>query len=154
MAFLHKSIGAVVSAVVLGVAGAASAADVGALNAKVHKWTADMNAGNMKAFYAACAPRVAVVDGFPPYAWTTCQDWMRDYEANNRRIKAPPGTLTIGEPLWTDVQGDRALLTYAATFVDVQGGKTMTYKGLWAVSFSHAKRGWLITGSGSSWGVD
>lgn len=38
------------------------------LDAKVHRWAADMNAGNMKAFYKACAPRVAIVDGFPPYA--------------------------------------------------------------------------------------
>jgi hypothetical protein len=154
MAFFRKSIGAVVAAGLLGFDGQAFAADVTALNAQVHRWTADMNAGNMKAFYAACAPHVAVVDGFPPYSWTTCQDWMRDYESNNRRIKAPRGTLSIGDPLWSDVLGNRALLTYSATFTDVQDGKPTTYKGMWAVSLVRTERGWLFAGSGSAWGVE
>jgi hypothetical protein len=144
----------VLAVALLGVAGQAAAADVKTLNERVHRWTAEMNAGHMKAAFAYCAPHVAVVDGFPPYAWGTCQAWMRDYDANNRRIKAPRGTLTIGEPLWTDVNGGKALLTYAAVFTDVQDGKTMTYKGMWAVSLAHAKRGWLVTGSGSAWRVD
>lgn len=113
-----------------------------------------MNAGNMNAFYKACAPRVAIVDGFPPYAWHTCQGWMRDYEANNLRIKAARGTLLIGNPLWTDVQGDRAVLNYSATFTDIQDGKPISYKGMWAVSLIRTKKGWLITGSGSAWGAD
>jgi hypothetical protein len=154
MRFFRKSSGAVVAGALLGFAGPAFAADVSALNAQVHRWTADMNAGNMKAFYAACAPRVAVVDGFPPYSWSTCQDWMRDYEANNRRIKAPLGTLSIGDPLWSDVLGNSALLTYSATFTNVQDGKPVTYKGMWAVSLVRTKRGWLFTGSGSAWGVE
>ncbi|MEG3182188.1 hypothetical protein [Sphingomonas sp. LT1P40] len=132
----------------------ALASEASDLDAMVHKWAADMNVGNMKAFYDACAPRVAIVDGFPPYAWHTCQDWMRDYEANNRRIKAARGTLLIGSPLWIDVQGDRAVLNYSATFTHVQDGKTVTYKGMWAVSLVRTKRGWLITGSGSAWGSD
>ena len=79
---------------------------------------------------------------------------MRDYDANNRRTKAPRGTLSIGDPMWTDMQGNRALLTYSATFINVQDGKTMTYKGMWAVSLVRTERGWLFTGSGSAWGVD
>lgn len=154
MASFRKSIVAVVASGLLGFAAQAPAEDVDTLNAQVHRWTADMNAGNMKAFYSVCAPHVAVVDGFPPYSWSTCQDWMRDYEANNRRIKAPRGTLSIGDPLWSDVSGNRAMLTYSATFTDVQDGKTMTYKGLWAVSLVRTKRGWLFTGSGSAWGVE
>lgn len=154
MALFRKSIGAAVAGVLLGFAGQTAAADVSALNAQVHRWTADMNAGHMTSFYAACAPQVAVVDGFPPYSWSTCQDWMRDYEANNRRIKAPRGTLLIGDPLWSDVHGNRALLTYAATFTDVQDGKAMTYRGMWAVSLVRTKRGWLFTGSGSAWGIE
>jgi hypothetical protein len=134
--------------------GPARASEASDLDAKVHRWAEDMNAGNMKAFYEACAPKVAIVDGFPPYAWHTCQDWMRDYEANNRRIKAARGTLSIGNPLWTDIRGDRAVLNYSATFTDVQDGKTVVYKGMWAVALIRSKSGWLITGSGSAWGAD
>lgn len=154
MALSRVSMWTMLAGVMLVYAGPARASDASDLNTKVHQWTADMNAGNMKAFYGACAPRVAIVDGFPPYAWHTCQDWMRDYEANNRRIKAPRGTLSIGDPLWTDVQGDHAVLNYVATFTDVQDGKTVKYKGMWAVSLTRTKRGWLFTGSGSAWGTD
>lgn len=135
-----------------GLATPVSASEADDLNAMVQRWTADMNAGNMTAFYAACAPRVAVVDGFPPYAWRSCQDWMRDYAANNRRTNAAPGTVAIGAPLWTDIVGDRAYLSYAATFTNVQDGKTIVYKGMWAVTLAKTRRGWKITGSGSVWG--
>jgi hypothetical protein len=42
----------------------------------IEKWVADMNKGDLKSAVAACAPHAAVVDGFPPYAWQTCADWM------------------------------------------------------------------------------
>ena len=145
---------ALLAGALLSSAGPARASEASDLDAKVHRWAEDMNAGNMKAFYRACAPKVAIVDGFPPYAWHTCQDWMRDYEANNLKIKAARGTLSIGNPLWTDIQEDRAVLNYSATFTDVQDGKTVVYKGMWAVSLIRAKSGWLITGSGSAWGAD
>lgn len=144
----------IVAAAAFGAASPVLASDATDLDAKVHRWTSDMNAGKMAAFYGACAPRVAIVDGFPPYAWHSCQDWMRDYESNNRRTKAARGTLSIGAPLWTDITGDHAVLNYAATFTNVQAGKAVTYKGMWAVSLKRIKGRWLITGSGSAWGAD
>ena len=147
-------ISVIVAAAALGAASPVPASEATDLDAKVHRWTSDMNAGNMASFYEACAPRVAIVDGFPPYAWHSCQDWMRDYESNNRRTKAARGTLSIGAPLWTDITGDHAVLNYAATFTNVQAGEAVTYKGMWAVSLERIKGRWLITGSGSAWGAD
>jgi hypothetical protein len=154
MTVVRKLISAAMATALIAVAGHAAAADIDALNAQVQRWTAEMNAGHFKAVYAQCAPHAAVVDGFPPYAWDTCQGWMRDYVANNKRTKAANGTLTIGKPLWTDVNGSHALLTYDAVFTNVQDGKSMTYKGLWAVSLERTKLGWRVTGSGSAWKVD
>ena len=141
-----------VAAFVLASPSGASEADD--LNVIVQRWTADLNAGNMTEFFAACAPRVAVVDGFPPYAWRSCQDWMRDYEVNNRRTRAARGTLSIGAPLWIDIVDDRAYLSYAATFSNVQDRKPAVYKGMWAVTMAKTANGWKITGAGSAWGSE
>ena len=130
----------------------AFAAPADDLDAEVRQWTADLNAGNMPAFYARCAPQVAVVDGFPPYSWLSCQDWMRDYAANNARISATPGTLAIGRPLWIEIIGDRAYLSYPATFTNVQDGKPAEYKGMWAISMTRSDGVWKISGSASAWG--
>ena len=74
----------------------ADAADVKAL---IGKWIADFNTGDFDSFVSACAARTAVVDGFPPYAWLTCADWIGDYQANNAALQATHGTLEIGEPI-------------------------------------------------------
>src|SRR5882672_5985031 len=68
-------------------AGPAAASDVSDVAATIQKWVADFNRGDMKSFLAACAPSVSVVDGFPPYAWPTCSDWMNAYRTNNKAIQ-------------------------------------------------------------------
>lgn len=148
----NRLISLVLAATAFGLSKPASASEADDLNLIVQRWTANLNAGNMTAFNAACASRVAVIDGFPPYAWLSCQDWIRDYEANNRRTKAKRGTLSISAPLWTDIVGDRAYLSYAATFTNVQDGKLAEYKGMWAISMERIRQGWKITGSASAWG--
>ena len=147
-----KSTGWVLAGLALLTTGTAHASEADDLDAKVRKWTADLNAGNRPALFAACAPEASVVDGFPPYAWRSCQAWMRDYDANNRRTKATPGTLSIGSPLWVDINGDKAYLSYSATFGNVQDGKPAVYKGMWAISMTRTRQGWKITGSASAWG--
>ncbi|MGB8538135.1 MAG: hypothetical protein WCD57_17060 [Acidobacteriaceae bacterium] len=54
---------------------------------------------------------------------------MHDYEANNKLIQATPGTLAIGKPTYSEVNGGRAYFVYPVTFTDMQKGKTVVYKG-------------------------
>lgn len=56
----------------------AYASDTADVDATIERWVAQINRGDFKVVDAACAAHTAVVDGFPPYAWQSCFDWMRD----------------------------------------------------------------------------
>ena len=126
--------------------------DLQDVQATVDKWVGDLNRGDFPAFVAACDKSTAIVDGFPPYAWTSCFDWIAAYQANNRALSATHGTLTIGKPAYSEVGFDRAYIIYPATFADTQKGKPVTYKGSWTITLRKLLDGWTITGSGSAWG--
>ncbi len=135
-------------------AGHASASDTSDVNATIQKWVSDFNKGDLKSVVAACAPRAAIVDGFPPYAWQTCTDWINGYEANNKAIQATHGSLSIGKPIYTELMGDRAYSIYPATFADTQKGKPVVYKGTWTMTLQKTQGGWVFTGSAAAWGVN
>jgi hypothetical protein len=40
-----------------------------------------------------------VVDGFPTYAWQSCNDWIADYQTNNKALQATHGNLEFGQPI-------------------------------------------------------
>ena len=128
------------------------------VQATVDKWVGDFNRGDFPAFVAACDKSAAIIDGFPPYAWTGCSDWIAAYQANNRALSATHGTLTIGKPAYSEVGFDRAYIIYPATFAntqkgaDTQKGKPVTYQGSWTITLRKMLDGWTITGSGSAWG--
>jgi ketosteroid isomerase-like protein len=133
-------------------AGPASASDASDAKAAIEKWVGDFNKGDFKSLVAACAPRASIVDGFPPYAWQSCADWMNAYETNNKAIHATGGTLAIGKPVYTDVTGGRAYMIYPATFTDTQKGKPVVYQGSWTMTLRKTPGGWVFTGSASAWG--
>jgi hypothetical protein len=145
------SMGAVIAFVFLG-SSAASASDAEDVKAAIGKWVADFNRGDIGSFVAACAPRAAVVDGFPPYAWQSCKEWMADYESNNKALQATHGTLEIGKPIYEELTARNAYMIYPATFTDTQRGKQVIYKGTWTMTLQKTKRGWIFTGSASAWG--
>lgn len=130
----------------------AAASDTADVQATIDKWVADFNKGDMKPFLAACAPQAAVIDGFPPYAWQSCSGWMNDYAVNNRALEATGGTLAIGPPTYSEVQGDRAYFIFPATFSHAQKGKPVVYKGSWTMTLHRTPAGWRFTGSSSAWG--
>lgn len=133
-------------------AGPAAGSEASDVQAAVDKWVSDFNRGDLKSFVAACAPRAAVVDGFPPYAWLTCADWMSGYETNNKALNATHGTLSIGKPIYSEVANGHAYMIYPATFADTQQGKPVTYKGSWTMTLDRTPGGWVFTGSASAWG--
>lgn len=79
---------------------------------------------------------------------------MNGYAANNKAIHAPLGTLSIGNPTFTDVKGDHAYSVYPVTFTDTQNGKSFSYKGSMAVTLQKTARGWVFTGIASAWGTN
>ena len=129
----------------------AFASDAPIVNALVKKLVADINKGDFSAVDAACAPRASIVDGFPPYAWQTCSDWMKAYETNNAAIGAALGTLYLGKALYTDVEQNNAYVIYPVTFTDAPKGKKVTYKGSMTVTLQKTHSGWVFTGVASAW---
>ena len=132
----------------------ASASDVSDVKATIDKWVADFNRGDVKAVVAACAPLASIVDGFPPYAWPTCAEWMKGYEANNKALEATHGTLSIGAPIYTEVMGTHAYVIYPATFTHTQKGKPVVYNGHWTMTLRKTGGRWVFTGLASAWGVN
>ena len=132
----------------------ASASDETDAKATVTDWVGEFNRGDLKAFKARCAPRAVVLDGFPPYAWTSCADWMSAYTANSKAIKLTDGKLSIGEAVSVFAEGSRVYLVYPATFSDKEDGKPVTYNGTWTITLQRIGKRWEITGSGSNWGGD
>jgi len=139
------------TAVLILAAGTALASDELAVNSLIAKWVADLNKGDLKSAVAPCAPHAAVVDAFPPYAWQTCSDWMKDYIKNNEATHAPLGTISIGTPIYKEFNGSHAYVIYPATFANTQDGKSAVYKGTWTITLQRGKRGWRVTGSASAW---
>ena len=133
-------------------ASAAIATQESAAEAVVTAWVAEFNRGDLKAFASRCTPRAAVLDGFPPYAWTGCADWMSAYATNSRAIKLTDGHLSIGAPVSAFAEGNSAYLVYPATFSDKEGGKPVIYTGTWTITLQKTRDRWTITGSGSNWG--
>ncbi len=122
--------------------------------AVITAWVGDFNRGDLTAFTERCAPRAAVIDGFPPYAWTSCADWMAAYASNSKAIRLTDGKLSIGAPVSAFSEGSRVYLVYPATFSDKEDGKPVTYKGTWTITLEKSANRWAITGSGSNWGGD
>jgi ketosteroid isomerase-like protein len=120
--------------------------------AVVTAWVGDFNRGDLKSFVARCVPRAAVLDGFPPYAWTGCADWMSAYASNSKAIRLTDGKLSIGRAVSAFSEGDRAYLVYPATFSDKEDGKPVVYNGTWTITLQKVAKGWAVTGSGSNWG--
>lgn len=135
-------------------ASASDASDASDIQATVVKWVANINKGDFKAVAAECAAHASIVDGFPPYAWQTCPSWLSDYQANNKLIHAPLGTLSMGKPIYSELHGAHAYVIYPVTFADTQDGKQVVYKGTMTVVLQKSKGRWLISAQASAWGVN
>ncbi|MGH8399351.1 MAG: hypothetical protein ACRETA_14100 [Gammaproteobacteria bacterium] len=132
----------------------AFASDASDVQATVERWVVNINKGDFKSVIAACAPHASIIDGFPPYAWQTCADWMHDYKANNKTIQANLGTLSMGRPIYSELHGGHAYFIYPVTFTDTQKSQQVIYKGAMTMVLQKAQSGWVITGQASAWGVN
>lgn len=133
---------------------AARASDETDAQAVVTAWVAEFNRGDLKAFVSRCAPHAAVIDGFPPYSWSGCADWMSAYVTNSKAIKLTDGQLSIGVPVSAFSDAGRVYLVYPATFSDKEDGKPVSYIGTWTITLEKTQNRWVGTGSGSNWGGD
>lgn len=125
----------------------AAASDKSDVEATVTKWADDFNKGDTKSFFAACARRVAIIDDFPPYAWTTCTDWIKQNNTSSVQQQASGGAVVIGKPSSVVLVGDRAYAVYPAAYSDTEKGKRVAQKATWTMTLQKSGGRWLITGA-------
>jgi len=132
------------------VVASAAASDQSDAVAAVNQWNDNFNKGDMKAFFAACAPNVIILDEFAPFTWKgpkACPAWIAADDANNKQLGSTSGVMTIGKTLHVTVTGDRAYVVVAAAFTDKEKGKTVTQPAIWTVTLQKVGTGWSVTGS-------
>jgi|SRR5579871_288251 len=125
----------------------AAASDQSDVEAAVTKWIDDFNKGETKSFFAACAPHIAIIDDFPPYAWTTCKDWIKQNNTSSKEQQASGGSVSLGAPSAFEVQGDLAYTVYPATYSSGNGKFHAVQKGSWTLTLHKSHGRWLFTGA-------
>ncbi|MBC5829010.1 MAG: nuclear transport factor 2 family protein [Candidatus Eremiobacteraeota bacterium] len=118
--------------------------------ATVNQFIGGLNKGDVKTADAACAPRVSIIDEFPPYAWqgaNACSYWVKAYVADAKKEGITDGNVTLGAPWRVDVTGDRAYVVVPATYAYKQHGKGVTESNaVFTVALRKGLAAWRITG--------
>jgi ketosteroid isomerase-like protein len=121
-----------------------------AVMATVNQFIDGFNRGDTKAELATCAAKASIIDDFPPHEWqgpTACADWAAAYAADAKKGGATEGTVTLGEPWYLAVTGDRAYVVLPATFRWKDHGKPVTERNaVFTVALRKSSMGWRITG--------
>ena len=122
---------------------------VGAV-ATVVQFVAGFNKGDVKTALATCASPSAVIDDFPPYAWSGangCADWAAAYDSFTKQNGITNGHVTLGpKPLFVEVTGDRAYVIMSSGFSYKLKGKPVNEPGArFTVGLQKKGNDWKIT---------
>jgi hypothetical protein len=114
----------------------------------VDQFVGGMNHNDMKSAAAAYAPNTSIIDEFPPYHWqgqTAFADWERDFGADSKKNAITDPIVTLGKPLTSSVNGDKAYLVIPATYSFKQNGKPMREEGsIMTFAMQKTAEGWRI----------
>jgi hypothetical protein len=124
-----------------------SASDTSGVMATINGAVAAFNKGDMKAWAAACAPSTAIIDDFPPNAWSgpgACADWWSAFAATNKKNDMTPGAVTLGTALHVVVTGSHAYTVFPATYTYKIKGKPAKDSGIFTIVLTKMPAGWLI----------
>jgi ketosteroid isomerase-like protein len=128
----------------------AAASDKADVMATVKHFDNSFNSGDTKAVLATCAGQAIIIDDFPPHVWqgaTTCQDWMNDLDAYDKKNGITDGIVTIGKPWHVIVAGDRGYVVVPAKYTYKQNAKPVTESGsIWTLALQKTAAGWRVTG--------
>jgi ketosteroid isomerase-like protein len=137
-------------ALILMVAGPASASDESAVMAPVNQFVDGFNKGDIKMILASSADQMAIIDEFAPYEWHgpgALQKWLDDFDVDAKKNDITDGSVTLGTPRHVDVTGDRAYAVIPADYTFKQHGKVVKETGsIITLSLQKGAAGWKITG--------
>lgn len=108
---------------------AAENPDKKAVMATVHQFVDGFNKGDTKSSLATCASPAAIIDEFPPYAWSgpnACADWAKDFDALAQKDGMSDAKVWTGAPTTVEVAGDRAYVIAPSKFSYKMKGKAIT----------------------------
>ncbi|MGA8576824.1 MAG: nuclear transport factor 2 family protein [Candidatus Cybelea sp.] len=121
-----------------------------AVMATVHQFIDGLNRGDSKTALAACATQASIIDEFPPHEWhgpAACADWAAAYAAEAKKDGITDGIVTLGQPWYLAVTGDRAYVVVPATYAYEEHGKPVTERdSIFTVALRKSSMGWRITG--------
>lgn len=107
------------------------------------------NAGDYKAWAAACASPAQITDDFPPHIWngpTACSDWVTAFEALVKKDKISSMTVAFGTPWHVAVTGNVAYVVLPATLHYNQNGKPVKETGsVMTIVLKKTSNGWLMS---------
>jgi len=129
-----------------GSGGAASASDKSDVMATVNQFIDGFNKGDEKSALAACAPHAAIIDEFPPHAWSSCSEWAAAFAAQAKKEGITEPVVTLGTARHDEVTGDRAYVVTPATFAFKLHGKPTTETGaVFTAALQKTAGAWHIT---------
>lgn len=121
-----------------------------AVMAPIRQFIDGFNRSDRAAATAACAPRVSIIDDFPPHEWdgpNACNDWWSALAASDRAAGDTWGHVTLGAPWHFSVTQDRAYVVLPATFAYEEHGKPVNQpNSIFTVTLRKYESGWRITG--------
>ncbi len=124
----------------------AAAAEKTEILAAIAKFTDAFNKGDLQGAATACASPAAVIDDFPPHAWSSCAAWATDFASFAAQEGLSKAHVAEGKPSHVDVTADRAYVVMPSTLSYVVKGKKVTEPtATWSFALKKEK-GWVITG--------
>jgi len=100
--------------------------------AAVRQYIDAFNKGDVSAMAACFAKPGSILDGLAPHVWhgpTAAEDWYRDAVIAGEHEGASEYSVTLGQPLHTDITGDTAYVVHPATMKFKLRGKPITQSG-------------------------
>ena len=115
--------------------------------ATVKKFIDDFNKGDIKGAQSTQADDVAILDEFPPHAWSgggSWDKWLADLQKDAKAKEQSDQKLTLDKTIRTQVDGDTAYVVIAGTFAYKEKGKSMKEPGHMAFALRKDGDNWKI----------
>jgi hypothetical protein len=114
--------------------------------ATVHQFADNLDPKMMDKAMSACDSNTAIIDEFPPHAWNSCTEWIKDFGEYNDKNGITPLDAKIGAPWSVDIHGDRAYFVAPATYALKQHGKDVKeLHSVFTAALRKTDAGWRIT---------
>lgn len=128
---------------------AAQAAPPSGPVAALHQFIDNFNKGDVKAAEAAHASDAVIIDEMPPHVWrgpNAFQAWTTSLGEAAKAAGDTEQKVTLGAPIRTEINGDKAYAVVPATLTYKEKGKPMTERAQMVATMRKDGPAWKLTG--------